>query len=153
MKNIYYSDGINTFGPYTFEQLKERGLTAETLVYFDEAIGWVEAASVPELRSLFHGSQPSQTIHMQASNTATKPMYSSQPKNYLVESILVTLFCCLPLGVIGIINASKVESLFKAGDVDGAVKYSEEAKKWSTIGFCVGVAFLVLYFLIFVGDV
>jgi len=32
------------------------------------------------------------------------------PKSWLVESILVTLFCCLPFGIAGIVNASRVES-------------------------------------------
>ncbi len=27
------------------------------------------------------------------------------PKNHLVEAILVTLFCCLPFGIVGIVNA------------------------------------------------
>ena len=34
------------------------------------------------------------------------------PKTWLVESILVTLFCCLPFGVVAIVNSSKVESHF-----------------------------------------
>ena len=29
-----------------------------------------------------------------------------QPKTWLVESILVTLFCCLPFGIVGIVNAA-----------------------------------------------
>jgi len=59
--------------------------------------------------------------------------------NYLVQSILVTLCCCLPLGIVGIINASKVNGLLASGDYDGAVRASEEAKKWCTIGFFAGI--------------
>lgn len=50
------------------------------------------------------------------------------PKTYMAESILVTLFCCLPFGVVGIINASKVSSLYAAGNVELAQAASLDAK-------------------------
>jgi len=71
---------------------------------------------------------------------------SRPPKTWLVESILVTLFCCLPFGIIGIINAAKVESRFYAGDVEGAIRASEEAGRWTTIGFWIGLIAVVAYF-------
>jgi len=77
---------------------------------------------------------------MQNQNPGQKP-----PKSWLIESILVTLFCCLPLGIVGIINASKVESRFYAGDTAGADQASAEAGKWTKIGFWVGLACVVLY--------
>ena len=72
------------------------------------------------------------------------------PKTWLVESILVTLFCCLPFGIVGIINASKVESRFYAGDKEGALRASEEAGRWTQIGFWVGIIVAIIYFLIMV---
>jgi Interferon-induced transmembrane protein len=77
-------------------------------------------------------------------------MRSTPPKTWLVESILVTILCCLPFGIAGIVNAAKVESRFNAGDIDGAEHASAEAGKWTKIGFWIGIAALVLYF-IFVG--
>lgn len=67
------------------------------------------------------------------------------PKNYLVESILVTIFCCLPFGIVGIINASKVEGKFNSGDVAGANASSAEAKKWCTYGLIIGVVGIAIY--------
>ncbi len=67
------------------------------------------------------------------------------PKTWLIESILVTVLCCLPLGIVGIVNASKVESRYYAGDIEQANHYSREAGKWTKIGLYVGIAFLVLY--------
>jgi hypothetical protein len=67
------------------------------------------------------------------------------PKNYMVESILVTLFCCLPFGIVGIVNASKVESHFVGGRIDEANRYAAEAKKWTKIGFFSGLAVGVIY--------
>lgn len=71
------------------------------------------------------------------------------PKNWLLESILVTLFCCLPFGILGIINASKVESRFFAGDIAGAQYASAEAKKWTVIGFWLGLVVVIIVFFIY----
>jgi len=40
--------------------------------------------------------------------------------NYLVQSVLVTLCCCLPLGVVAIVNSAQVDSRLAAGDIAGA---------------------------------
>ena len=57
------------------------------------------------------------------------------PKTWLVESILVTLFCCLPFGIVGIIQASKVNSLYMQGLHDEAEETSKSAGKLNKIGF------------------
>ena len=75
------------------------------------------------------------------------PPTSTPPKNWLVESILVTLFCCLPFGIAGIVYASQVSSKWSVGDYDGALRSSKEAGKWTKIGFFVGLAVIVLYFI------
>lgn len=69
----------------------------------------------------------------------------TQPKNWLVESILVTLFCCLPFGIAGIVYASQVNSKFVAGDYAGASEASRNAAKWTKIGFFVGIGVIVCY--------
>jgi hypothetical protein len=71
------------------------------------------------------------------------------PKTWLVESILATIFCCLPFGVVGIINASKVESRFYAGDIAGAEHASKEAGKWTKIAIIAGIVALVLSFVFY----
>jgi Interferon-induced transmembrane protein len=72
------------------------------------------------------------------------------PKNWLIESILVTLFCCLPLGIVGIINATKVETKFNAGDIEGAEQSAAEAKKWTTYGAIGGAVVIVIYIIFMV---
>lgn len=72
------------------------------------------------------------------------------PKNWLAESILVTLFCCLPFGIAGIVNAAQVSSKFASGDYDGAARASQEAGKWTKIGFWVGIGVIALYILFFI---
>ncbi|WEK19095.1 MAG: CD225/dispanin family protein [Candidatus Pedobacter colombiensis] len=73
-----------------------------------------------------------------------------QPKNWLVESILVTLFCCLPFGIAGIVNAANVNSRYAAGDYMGAQAASAAAGKYTKIGFFVGIAVIILYVIFFV---
>jgi len=72
-------------------------------------------------------------------------MDQTQPKNYLVESILVTIFCCLPFGIAGIVYASQVNSKYASGDYEGAVKASDDAKKWMKWGLIAGIIVVVLY--------
>lgn len=62
-----------------------------------------------------------------------------RPKNWLVESILATIFCCLPFGIAGIVFASQVNSKFDAGDYQGAVQSSKDAGKWTKIAFIIGI--------------
>ncbi len=74
--------------------------------------------------------------------------FQPPPKNWLVESILVTIFCCLPFGVVGIINASKVNAAVAAGNMEEAARLSKEAGKWTKIGFFVGLAIGVIYLIV-----
>jgi|GEM_PF-5789911 len=59
--------------------------------------------------------------------------------NYLIQSIAVTFCCCLPLGVVGIINAAKVNGLVAEGKMSEAREASAQAKKWSTYGAIAGL--------------
>lgn len=59
--------------------------------------------------------------------------------NYLVPSILVTLCCCLPVGVVAIIFAAQVNSKRDQGDIAGAMESSRKAKLWMFIGLGLGV--------------
>jgi len=78
---------------------------------------------------------------------------STPPKNWLVESILVTIFCCLPFGIAGIVFASQVNSKWATGDFAGAQQASKEAGRWTKIGFWIGIAqgVLVILWILFWG--
>ena len=71
------------------------------------------------------------------------------PKTWMTESVLVTIFCCLPFGIVGIVNASKVTSLYSQGNYTEAQQASSNAKKWTKIGFFVGLAVIIIYLLIY----
>lgn len=81
-----------------------------------------------------------------------QPQYAQQsqptetPKTWLVESILVTIFCCLPFGIVGIIKASEVNGAIGRGDYAAAARASKDAGKWTKIGFWCAAAGYILYF-------
>jgi hypothetical protein len=78
------------------------------------------------------------------------PTTSAPIPNYLVQSILVTLCCCLPLGVVAIIFAAQVNSKLAAGDVAGAMEASRKAKMFCWIGAITGIVVTVLW-IVFAG--
>lgn len=73
----------------------------------------------------------------------------ARPKNWLVESILATIFCCLPLGIVGIVFASQVNTKYDSGDYPGAEVASKDAGKWTKIAFFVGIAQIIIVILIY----
>ena len=65
--------------------------------------------------------------------------------NYLVQAILVTLFCCLPFGIVAIVFAAQVNGKAQAGDIAGATEVSRKAKMWCWWAFGVGLAVQIIY--------
>ncbi|MDF7814258.1 CD225/dispanin family protein [Hymenobacter sp. YC55] len=70
------------------------------------------------------------------------------PKNWLVESVLVTIFCCLPFGIVAIVNAANVNSRLSVGDYAGAQAASVNAGKWVKYGLIGGVLQVVIPFVL-----
>ena len=74
----------------------------------------------------------------------------SPPPNNLVWAILVTLFCCLPFGIVSIVFAAQVNGKWQAGDVAGAQESSQKARQWAIYGAIAGVIVGVLYIILVV---
>ena len=66
-------------------------------------------------------------------------------KTYLLESILVTLFCCQPFGIVGIVFAAMTMSARDRGDWPAMANHSRQARRWTTIGFWCGLTIVLLY--------
>ncbi len=69
--------------------------------------------------------------------------------NYLWQSIVVTVLCCLPLGIPAIIYASKVNNALMQGNQQAAQQASDTAKIWCIIALLAGVVGGFLYFMLF----
>jgi len=65
--------------------------------------------------------------------------------NYLVQSILTTLCCCLPFGVVAIIYSAQVNTKLSVGDIEGAMASSRSARTWAWVSFICGALVSLAY--------
>lgn len=72
------------------------------------------------------------------------------PPDYFALSLIVTIFCCLPFGIVGLVKSSEVRSRAAVGDLAGAQMSSMEAKKWSYAGLFTGLGFIVAFIVTYV---
>lgn len=63
-------------------------------------------------------------------------------------AIITTVLFCLPLGIVGIIKANKVNNLYNEGLYEAAQEAAKEAKKYSIIGIVISVAIILIYVII-----
>lgn len=130
-------------GPLSFEDLIQNGLTKDVLVWHVGMTDWQKASDMAELRELLAKLPPP----IPSGSSATFP--AVPPKSWLVESILATLFCCLPFGIVGIVYACKVSSEFSAGHYEASLKASKDAGKWTKISFFTGLSYIAIILLLY----
>lgn len=68
---------------------------------------------------------------------------------WLWQSIVVTILCCLPLGVVGIVFASQANTEMGVGNWAAAEEKAKQAKTFTIIGFALGLAAYLVGFGIF----
>ena len=73
--------------------------------------------------------------------------YRQHIPNYLIPSILVTIFCCLPLGIVAIIFAAQVNGKVAAGDIAGAQSSSRTARTLVIVPVIVGAVVIGIVLL------
>lgn len=128
-------------GPVDESKLLSMGVTRETLVWREGMPQWKPAGTVPELSYLFSGNGSMPNMGTAPGIGGNVPM----PKTYLTESILVTIFCCLPFGIVSIVNAAAVSSAWASGNYALAQSKSQAAKKWALVSLIVGLVGGILY--------
>lgn len=132
MSEYYILNGSEQQGPYTIDQLRGR-VTPQTYVWREGLADWVQAINLPELSAVL------------LPEGSVSPSGVVKPKDYLVESILVTLFCCMVFGILGIVYSVQANSAFSSGNITAANEFSAKAKQWVTYGFWCGIAVVGIY--------
>lgn len=159
----YYSKNAVQLGPVTEEELKAKASAGEILpndlVWKEGMADWKAFGQIAEFQG--SGMIPQAPVYGQAGSVAMpQPSaypsgYSQNIPNYLWQSIVATvlgaLTCwlvALPLGIVAIVFASKVEGLQRSGDIAGANAASKSAKAWMLGSFAVFalciIAFIVM---------
>ena len=103
---------------------------------------WVSLGSRPEF-AVQQNNEPS-TPPLPAGPSAP-PTY--QIPTYLAQSILVTLCCCLPVGIPAIVYASRIDNLMRMGQYTEAQECSRKAKMWCWISFGIGIPANIIAFI------
>lgn len=76
-----------------------------------------------------------------------------KPNNWLWQAIAATLLCCMPFGIVSIIFATRVNSLYYSGQYAEAEQASKKAKLWVILSVIVFFINLVVSIIMFVmGD-
>ena len=84
MKKYFYSDGEEKFGPFTMDELKEKNISRETLVWSKELEDWQTADSVSELKEIFFLSPPP----LKKTNTKNKEsIYTEKTTNWYLKCL------------------------------------------------------------------
>lgn len=156
----YYSKNNSQLGPVEEEELRAKLASGEIsttdLVWRDGMPDWLAAARVPEFSSLtalpavppLGGVTQSPYSPPQSQPLPAYPqtgIYQGPviPSN-LWQSIVVTLFCCLPFGIVAIVYAAKVDGLKARGDIAGAMSAAASSRTWCNVSILVWAGFLVL---------
>lgn len=145
----YYSKNSTQLGPISDQEMREKTTSGEILktdmVWREGMPDWSMAGNVPELSMVTpppppHMASPGQTgggiLNTPYSPPSIATGYATQVANipnYLWQSIVVTILCCLPLGIPAIVYAAKVDNLKASGNIAGALEASANAKKWCII--------------------
>jgi len=139
----YYSKNATQLGPVSLDELRAKLASGEVLntdmVWREGMPDWRPASSMFELAIPVAGPQAA-PVAAEVVNTPYQPsgsgLYSPTEMlipNYLWQSIVVTIFCCWPVGIPAIVYAAKVDGLKARGDIQGAMEASANAKKWCWI--------------------
>jgi len=166
----YYASNGQQAGPVSQEQLAElfRNGTVKPfdLVWNETMTEWTPIGKVAAFASYVPAPAPASATPPAA---ATPPASSSaassaapyaaaaasnlapagmaEPPTYLWQAIVVTVLCCIPLGIPAIIFSTKVKPAFLAGDHAAAAEASKKAKMWCLIALVSGLVVNILVFI------
>ena len=147
---FYTSNGTQA-GPVSQQELAAKVQSGEVkssdLIWKEGMADWLPLSQVPEFSAGVVPSAPQFGAPMSqptAYNSGPRP----QITNYLWQSIVVTLLCCLPFGIVAIVYAAKVDGLVAAGDYAGAEAASKSAKLWVNLSAGSVLVLIAIYIIL-----
>lgn len=163
----YYSKNGLQLGPVSESDIRSKVATGEIaptdLVWRDGMSDWLPSSRVPEIQPASTlaspaplGGNPDSPYATPQAHPATP--YQGQPHagpeiaNNLWQSIVVTLLCCLPFGVVSIVYAAKVNGLKQAGLYEEARQAAANSRKWTNISVICGLIGLVVQIILAVSQ-
>ena len=151
----YMHTGGQQLGPFEESELLSHGLTASTMVWREGMPDWVAASQVPELSHLLPPSQQPPSYQPQPGYGPQQPYGArpAMPDTYLVWAILATLLCCMPFGIVSIVKASQVSTLYYQGNYAEARAASRAARNWAIASAVSSGAIVLVYVAVFFGTV
>lgn len=96
-----------------------------------------------------YGSEGQNTSADYNANNGTygQPQKPINGTTYLIFAIISTILCCLPLGIVAIVYASKINSLQRNGDYAGAQNAAKKAKMFTIIGTVAALVVSIFYII------
>ena len=146
--NFFYFDQTNQkCGPVSAQQLKElaaRGIIGQHTPMETDTGHKGVAGQIPGLFPA-PSPAPTQPVHVTSPSDDDDVEHVSHVSDYLIWSIITTICCCMPLGLIGVIYSVLGKSDLKAGNHDDAVKKSKIAFWCNLVGLILGLIIFVIY--------
>ncbi len=164
--SYYYIDSYGErHGPLPIEYFKQKGINGHTWVWHEGIPHWVEAHTLPPLRGYMDNTLPKSfsdkggLIHFnEERHDLPGSLHSSMiernmrtqklPKSWLIESILAMVLCCVPIGIVAIIYASRVIPLWQKGHYGEALSASYKAEFWVKLAAVFTVLLWVVYIIL-----
>jgi hypothetical protein len=158
----YYSKNGSQLGPVEqgeiLSKLASGEISPSDMVWREGMTDWLPVSKVNELAVIARPSgvesppaaPPGGVMNSPYASPASGqgPAYGGAViPNYLWQSIVVTIFCCWPLGIPAIVYAAKVDGLKSRGDIQGAMAASASAKTWCWAAGGIGGAVIIIWLL------
>lgn len=81
---------------------------------------------------------------------SANPTFAQPPPSYLGSAILCTILCFLPFGIVAVVKAASVNSLWVRGRVDEARQASRSARRWCLLAALVWPGLLIVMAAVFI---
>ena len=101
------------------------------------SLDWLHT-NLSKVENTAHSPQE-QNLNVLKGDIKTIKQTASKPDDYLVWSILVTVFCFVPTGIAAIVYSSRVDNAWYRGDKQYACEMAQKAKKYCLISLVVAI--------------